>query len=97
MMPKHGMIVAMFGPPSRLAHDDDDNDRNISGDREQDTLDEIYDRLSEGDEGCAQVVMQLAQCLQKMVHAASRGDDAGLKHWYQQGRELLDDEMDGER
>jgi hypothetical protein len=82
-----------FGPPSRFAHeagpDDglDDGDvpdaeeQDAEGDNEErppDVLTTIYHGLSSGEDKAAHVAMGIAQCLQQMVHSASRDDREGL-------------------
>jgi hypothetical protein len=91
-----GTIAILFGAPSRFAHEDNEPDED-SLQREQDqedSLDEIYQRLRDGDEGAVHFAMNLARCLQAMAHAASRGDESGLRHWYRQGRKLSEEDED---
>src|SRR5215468_6379555 len=91
-------IAVMFGMPSPMAHDDDDEPSRDEDrlDREQspndgpsNTLELIYDRLKRGDEVAAHAAMGIARCLQEMAHQAARGDKAGLKHWYNKCSQLI--------
>jgi hypothetical protein len=112
----HGMIVAMFGPPSRFAHepqsdedhapDEDHLSREGHGDDGDEgpvnTLDVLYRGLKNGSERAASDAQAVAQCLQKMAHCASRDDQEGLDHWYEQCCDLIESiddggERDGER
>jgi hypothetical protein len=105
-MHKHGFVVAMFGPPSRFAHEpQSDGDREPDEDRLQreddgdegpvNTLDVLYHGLKNGSERAASDAQAVAQCLQKMAHSASRDDQEGLDHWYQQCCDLIESIDDG--
>ena len=98
------MVAIMFGHPSPLAREDDEPGRERdedSLDREQfdhgstNTLELIYHRLRSGDEVAAHSAMALARAIQEMAHQAARGDQRGLKHWYERACELIA-HVDGE-
>src|SRR5262249_48136804 len=101
-----GMISIMFGMPSPLAREDDapgrDEGRDENNlDREQldhgstNTLELIYHRLRSGDEVAAHSAMALARAIQEMAHQAARGDQRGLKHWYERACKIIA-HVDGE-
>jgi len=103
----------MFGLPSPMAHepqsqeddgrDEDTLDREDGGQFDHgptNTLDLLYERLKHGDEVAAHAAMAIARCIQEMAHQAARGDNAGLRHWYQKCSDLIaqvdgEDEEDG--
>jgi hypothetical protein len=73
-----------------MAPDEDALEREDVGDDDDgDLLDEIVSGLHAGCPKMAQATMALAQLFQRMVHSASRGDEAGLDHWYRQARRIL--------
>ncbi len=101
-------IALMIGMPSPLAHEpqsqqDDERDEDTLNreDGEQfdhgptNTLDLLYERLKHGDEVAAHAAMAIARCIQEMAHQAARGDNAGLKHWYEKCSDLIA-QVDGE-
>jgi hypothetical protein len=93
-----GTIAILFGAPSRFAHGDaePDEDHLHHEQDQEDSLDEIYQRLRDGDEGAVHFAMNMARCLQAMAHAASRGDEAGLRDWYRRGRKLSEDQEENQ-
>jgi hypothetical protein len=101
-------IALMIGMPSPMAHEPQSNEGpELDGDRldredhEQfdhgptNTLDLLYERLKHGDEVAAHAAMAIARCIQEMAHQAARGDQAGLRHWYEKCSDLIAD-VDGE-
>jgi hypothetical protein len=90
-----GLIVAMFGAPSRFAEANGDLDREHDGGGKRDTLQILYNGLSNGDEQAVHDAQAIAHCLQKMAHAASRRDEEGLDHWHLKCCEVIEG-VDGE-
>ena len=106
-------LMIAFGLPSPMAHEpqsdgghEPDEDRLDREDGEQfdhgptNTLDLLYERLKHGDEVAAHAAMGIARCIQEMAHQAARGDNAGLRHWYEKCSDLIanvdgEDEEDG--
>jgi hypothetical protein len=87
------MTIA-FAP---FAHEPDearDDDDEHGEDRGLDFLDETYRALRDGDEPSIHFVQYLARCFQEMASAAAAGNKRALKHWYQLGRKLVDEETD---
>jgi hypothetical protein len=75
---------------------DDSLQREHDGDDgPTDTLELIYERLKHGDEVAAHTAMSVAHCLQQMTHFATRGDERGLRHWYEECTKLIA-HLDGE-
>jgi hypothetical protein len=91
-----GIIAILFGAPSRFAHEDDEPDEDhLQREQDQeDSFDEIYQRLCDGDEGAIHFAINLGRCLISMGRAKQRGDDVGLRHWYRQGRKLSEEDED---
>jgi hypothetical protein len=71
---------------------EEEPDDGEQGDDERgpDVLTTLYHALSNGEDKAAHIAMGIAQCLQKMVHSASRDDSEGLTRWYNQCHELGD-------
>jgi hypothetical protein len=72
-----------------------DPEQSIDDVEAPDDLDRIYVGLRLGDERVAQAAMAFAECLQRMAHAAMRGDNAELSRAYLQACELeLEDDAE---
>ena len=85
------LMIAIGLPHGGPGQDEDNLNREHDGDGDgpTNTLELIYERLKHGDEVAAHAAMSIARCLQEMTHQATRGNRAGLKHWYEECCDLI--------
>ena len=85
-------LMSRFAEDPRMEYDEDNVGREDAGDaaEDRDDLDNMYLALRDGDASVARGAMALAQCFQQMAHAAMRGNEPALKHWYRGCRHVLD-------
>jgi hypothetical protein len=84
------IAVGLPGHPGEGPQDEDNLGREHDGDDgPTNTLELLYTRLKDGDEVAAHAAMGIARCIQEMAHQAARGNQAGLRHWYEKCCELI--------